>query len=32
MRIDDDIRDENLQYDSNREEAKTSEFSSGKID
>ena len=32
MRIDDDIRDENLQYDRNREEAKTSEFSSGKID
>ena len=32
MTIDDKIRDENLQYDSNREAAKISAFSSGKID
>ena len=32
MEIDDEIRDENLQYDINREAAKISELSSGKID
>ena len=32
MAIDNKIRDENLQYDSNREAAKISAFSSGKID
>ena len=32
MRIDDKIRDEKLQYDFNREAAKTSAISSGKID
>ena len=32
MTIDNKIRDENLQYDSNREAAKISAFSSGKID
>ena len=32
MTIDDKIRDENLQYDINREAAKISAFSSGKID
>ena len=32
MTIDNKIRDENLQYDSNREGAKISAFSSGKID
>ena len=32
MAIDDQIRDENLQYDINREAAKISELSSGKID
>ena len=31
MRIDDQIRDEKLQYDVNRETAKTSALSSGKI-
>ena len=32
MTIEDQIRDEKLQYDINREAAKTSAFSSGKID
>ena len=32
MRIDDKIRDEKLQYNINREAAKTSAFSSGKVD
>ena len=32
MRIDDKIRDENLQYDINREAAKISALSCGKID
>ena len=32
MKNDNKIRDENLQYDSNREAAKISAFSSGKID
>ena len=32
MAIDDKIRDEKLQYDINREAAKMSELSSGKID
>ena len=32
MTIDNKIRDENLQYDSNREAGKISAFSSGKID
>ena len=32
MTIDDKIRDENLQYDINREAAKISAFSSGQID
>ena len=32
MTIDDEIRDEKLQYDINRETAKTSVLSSGKID
>ena len=32
MTIDDKIRDENLQYDNNREAAKISELSSVKID
>ena len=32
MAIDDKIRDENLQYDINREDAKISALSSGKID
>ena len=32
MRIDDKIRDEKLQYESNREAAKISALSSGRID
>ena len=32
MTINDQIRDENLQYDINKEAAKISAFSSGKID
>ena len=32
MTIDDKVKDEKLQYDINREAAKTSAFSSGKID
>ena len=32
MTIEDQIRDEKLQYDTNREAAKISAFSSGKID